>query len=112
MDCIFCKILAGELPSNKAYEDDTVFAFHDIQPQAPTHVLVVPKQHIPSMDAITEANSSLVADIFAAIPKIARALGLKDGYRVICNCGKHAAQTVPHLHFHIVGGQQLPTTVV
>lgn len=105
--CIFCKIVAGEIPSKKVYEDEEILAFHDVNPQAPVHVLVIPKAHIPSAAAITPENSSLVARIFEKIPAIAQELGLTDGFRVITNCGKDACQSVPHLHFHILGGTQL-----
>ncbi len=108
MDCIFCKIIAGEIPSNKAYEDEYMLAFHDIAPQAPVHILVIPKEHIPSVDGINADNSAVVAKIFEAIPKIASAAGLTNGYRVITNCGDDACQTVKHLHFHIMGGKKLP----
>ena len=108
MDCIFCKIIAGDIPSAKVYEDDSVYAFRDIQPQAPVHVLVVPKTHVASADEITAENADLVAKIFAAIPKIAKAEGLTNGYRVITNCGEDACQSVKHLHFHLMGGRQLP----
>ena len=106
-DCLFCKIIAGEIPSTKVYEDETVFAFRDIAPQAPTHILVVPKAHISGMDGITAENSSLVAHIFEVIPQIAKAEGLTNGYRVVSNCGADAGQTVQHLHFHILGGKTL-----
>ena len=107
MDCLFCKIIAGDIPSNKVYEDDLCFAFYDIAPQAPTHILVVPKVHIPGCDGVTPENSAVVAHIFEVIPGIAEAEGLKDGYRVVSNCGPDAGQTVPHLHFHILGGKKL-----
>ena len=107
MDCIFCKIIAGEIPSKKAYEDDVMLAFHDINPQAPVHILVIPKTHIPSVDGITAENSAIVAKIFEKIPEIAAAAGLTNGYRVISNCGDDACQSVKHLHFHILGGRQL-----
>ena len=107
MNCLFCKIIAGDIPSTKVYEDDAVLAFRDIAPQAPTHILVIPKTHIPSVDGITAENSAVVAHIFEVIPQIAKAEGLKDGYRVVSNCGDHAGQTVKHLHFHILGGKQL-----
>ena len=107
MDCIFCKIIAGEIPSNKVYEDDKILAFHDINPEAPVHVLVIPKVHIPSVDGITAENSAVVARIFEVIPRIAKAEGLENGYRVVSNCGAHAGQTVQHLHFHILGGKPL-----
>ncbi len=106
-DCIFCKIIAGEIPSKKVYEDDKIFAFCDIAPQAPVHVLVIPKDHIPSVDAITGKNSSIVAAIFEKIPEIAASQGLNNGYRVISNCGEDACQSVKHLHFHILGGAKL-----
>ena len=107
MSCLFCKIAAGEIPSTKVYEDETVLAFRDIAPQAPTHILVIPKCHIPSVDGITAENSAVVAHIFEIIPAIAAAEGLMGGYRVVSNCGPDAGQTVPHLHFHILGGQEL-----
>lgn len=107
MDCLFCKIIAGEIPSTKVYEDEKVYAFRDINPQAPTHILVIPKEHIPSVDGINEGNSAVVAHIFECIPKIAKAEGLDGGYRVVSNCGDHACQSVKHLHFHILGGKQL-----
>ena len=107
MNCIFCMIVEGKIPSKKAYEDDEILAFHDINPQAPTHILVIPKVHIPSVDGITPENSAVVAKIFEKIPAIAAEAGLKGGYRVISNCGPDACQSVPHLHFHIIGGRQL-----
>ena len=112
MDCLFCKIIAGEIPSKKVYEDDNMLAFHDIAPEAPVHVLVIPKMHIPSMDAVTEENSAVVAHIFTKIPAIAKEAGITNGYRVLSNCGPDAAQSVPHLHFHILGGEQLPAHLV
>ena len=112
MDCIFCKIIAGDIPSNKVYEDDKILAFHDINPEAPVHVLVIPKVHIPSMDAVTEENSAVVEYIFEKIPAIAKTAGITNGYRVISNCGPDAAQSVPHLHFHILGGKELPAHIV
>ena len=107
MNCLFCKIIAGEIPSTKVYEDETVYAFRDINPQAPTHILVIPKVHIPSVDGITAENSAVVAHIFEVIPTIAAAENLTNGYRVVSNCGQDAGQTVHHLHFHILGGQEL-----
>ena len=107
MDCLFCKIVAGEIPSTKVYEDEKILAFRDIAPMAPTHILVIPKAHIPSVDGVTEENSAVVAHIFTVIPKIAEAEGLKNGYRVVSNCGPDAGQTVHHLHFHILGGRTL-----
>ena len=108
MDCIFCKIIKGDIPSKRAYEDEYCYAFHDINPQTPTHILVVPKLHIASVDEINEENSVYAAKIFEAIPKIAAQAGLAGGYRVISNCGDDACQTVKHLHFHIMGGRKLP----
>ena len=106
-NCLFCKIIAGEIPSTKVYEDDTILAFRDIAPQAPTHVLVVPKCHIQDTDGITAENSDVIAHIFAVIPQIAKEEGLENGYRVVTNCGADSGQTVPHLHFHILGGKQM-----
>ena len=108
MDCLFCKIAGGEIPCSKVYEDGSILAFRDIAPQAPTHILVIPKQHIASADAVTEESASLVAAIFAAIPAIAREAGLTNGYRVITNVGEDGCQSVKHLHFHILGGAKLP----
>jgi len=108
MDCLFCKIIAGDIPSSKVYEDEYVYAFNDINPQTPVHILVVPKTHICCADAIDAENSVYVAKIFEAVPKIAASAGLKNGYRVITNCGDDACQSVKHLHFHIMGGRKLP----
>ena len=105
--CLFCKIVAGEIPSTKVYEDDKILAFRDIAPQAPSHILVIPKIHIPSVDGINDDNASVIAHIFTKIPEIAKKEGLTNGYRVVSNCGPDACQTVPHLHFHILGGKQL-----
>ena len=106
-NCLFCKIVAGEIPSTKVYEDAQILAFRDIAPQAPTHILVIPKAHIGSVAEITAENSAVVAHIFEVIPQIAGAENLETGYRVVSNCGADAGQTVPHLHFHILGGKQL-----
>ncbi len=106
-NCLFCKIIAGDIPSTKVYEDETVLAFRDIAPQAPTHILVIPKAHIGSVAEITGDNSAVVAHIFEVIPTIAKAEGLEGGYRVVSNCGDDAGQTVHHLHFHILGGKKL-----
>ena len=106
MDCLFCKIINGEIPSNKVYEDDQVFAFRDIEPQAPTHILIIPKQHIKSAAEIDESNSAVVAHIFEVAAKIAKQEGLDDGFRIVNNCGDIAGQTVKHLHFHIMGGRE------
>ena len=107
MNCLFCKIIAGDIPSTKVYEDETVFAFRDIAPQAPTHILVIPKAHISGCNGVTAENSAVVAHIFEVIPQIAQAEGLENGYRVVSNCGDDAGQTVHHLHFHILGGKKL-----
>ena len=107
MNCLFCKIIAGDIPSTKVYEDETVFAFRDIEPQAPTHILVIPKEHISGCNGVTAENSAVVAHIFEVIPQIAKAEGLDNGYRVVSNCGDDAGQTVHHLHFHILGGKKL-----
>ena len=106
MDCLFCKIIEGAIPSSKVYEDDMCLAFRDINPQAPTHILVIPKVHIACLDEITAENSKYVAHIFECIPKIAAAEGITD-YRVLTNNGADAGQTVRHLHFHILGGRVL-----
>ncbi len=106
MDCLFCRIIAGEIPSKKVYEDEKVFAFYDINPQAETHVLVVPKQHICCANAIDADNCTAVADVFRAIPVIAEKLGVTD-YRIINNCGAGAGQTVMHLHFHLLADSKL-----
>lgn len=103
-DCLFCRIIAGEIPSTKVYEDEKVYAFRDINPMAPTHILIVPKEHIASAADINEQNAALVAHIFAVIPKIADAEGLKNGFRVVTNSGADACQSVQHLHFHLLGG--------
>ena len=107
MNCLFCKIIAGDIPSTKVYEDERVFAFRDIAPQAPTHILVIPKEHISGCNGVTAENSAVVAHIFEVIPQIAKAEGLENGYRVVSNCGDDAGQTVHHLHFHILGGKKL-----
>ena len=106
-NCLFCKIVAGVIPSTKVYEDAQVLAFRDIAPQAPTHILVIPKTHIPSVNGVTPENSDVVAHIFEVIPQIAAEEGLTGGYRVVSNCGDDAGQTVHHLHFHILGGKKL-----
>lgn len=105
MDCIFCKIAAGEIPSTKVYEDESVVAFNDLDPQAPVHVLIIPKEHIASAAEINEENSSVVAHIFEVAAKIAKEKGLDDGYRIVNNCGESAGQSVKHLHFHLMGGR-------
>ena len=112
-DCLFCKIIKGEIPSTKVYEDEFVYAFKDINPEAPVHILVVPKKHIESVNAIEEVDENLIGKIFLAIKKIAKEQGIAEqGYRVVSNCGKNAGQTVMHLHFHILGGKELGEKVL
>lgn len=105
--CIFCGIVDGSIPSRKVYEDEQILSFYDLEPQAAVHVLVIPKQHISCADEVNESNSAVIAHVFEKIPVITRSLGLKDGYRVVTNCGQHGCQSVKHLHFHILGGEQL-----
>ena len=106
MDCLFCKIASGDIPSKKAYEDELVYAFHDIDPQAPVHILIIPKNHIASADEITSENSQVVAHIFEVAAKLAKDNGLSaDGYRIVTNIGEAGGQTVKHLHFHLMGGR-------
>ena len=111
-DCIFCKIIAGEIPSDKLYEDDAVIALRDIHPQAPVHFLVVPKAHIRSAAEISAENSAEVSHCFEVIAKLSVQEKLSDGFRVINNCGENAGQTVPHLHFHVLAGKILGETLV
>ena len=111
MDCIFCKIAAGEIPSAKVFENERVVAFRDIAPQAPVHILVIPRAHIGGADEITPENSGEVAAVFEAIPAIAKKEGLQNGFRVITNCGEDGCQSVRHLHFHLLGGRKLPETM-
>ena len=111
-NCLFCKIISGEIPSAKVYEDDMVYAFKDINPQAPVHILVIPKKHIPSMDMIDQAGDEELASCLRAVQKIAKQENLVNGYRVVSNCGPDACQSVPHLHFHILGGKQLSDGMV
>jgi histidine triad (HIT) family protein len=107
MDCLFCKIAAGEIPSTKVYEDEKVLAFHDIAPIAPVHFLVIPKTHITGADKIEAENEAIVGHIFSVIAKVTKELGLENGFRVVNNCGKDAMQSVEHLHFHVLGGRLL-----
>ena len=107
MDCLFCSIINGDIPSTKVYEDDSCFAFMDINPQTPVHCLVIPRSHISSANDISEESSAAVAAIFSAIPKIAKKLGLTNGYGIISNVGDDGCQSVKHLHFHILGGKKL-----
>lgn len=108
MDCVFCKIVAGEIPSKKLYEDEQVYAFFDIAPAAPVHFLVVPKAHVlESCDQVEPQHAPLLGHIFAVIARLAKEQGLGGGYRVVTNCGADAGQTVQHLHFHVLGGGTL-----
>ena len=106
MDCIFCKIAAGEIPAKKAYEDESVVAFYDLEPQAPVHILIIPKEHIASCAEITAENSAVVAHIFEVAAKLGKELGLDNGYRIVNTCGADGGQPVHHLHFHFMGGRQ------
>ncbi len=112
-DCIFCKIIKGEIPSTKVYEDEKVLAFKDINPVAPVHVLIIPKEHIASTNNITSENSNYISAIYEKIPEIAEITGVKEqGYRLICNCGESAGQTVKHTHFHLIGGKELGIEII
>ena len=106
-DCLFCKIVAGEIPSTKVYEDETVLAFRDIAPQAPTHVLVIPKTHIQDAGQINAENAALAAHCLEVAAQVAKMEGLDNGFRVVTNCGEDAGQTVHHLHFHVLGGKAM-----
>ena len=106
-DCIFCRIIAGEIPSKKVYEDELCYAFYDIAPLAPVHFLVVPKAHLASAAEITEENAAVVGHIYAVIAKLTKELGVAEGFRVVTNCGEAAGQTVRHLHFHVLAGRNL-----
>lgn len=112
MDCLFCKMIKGEIPIKKVYEDENVLAFHDIAPNAPVHVLVIPKLHIGSANEVTPENSFAIAKVFEAIPTVAKELGLDNGYRIISNCGEDALQSVKHIHFHILGGKRMEGKLV
>ena len=106
-DCLFCAIIAGEIPGTKVYEDEVCYAFRDINPQAPTHILVVPKEHIASLNELNGENAPIAAHCLCMAKKIASQEGLENGWRLVCNCGPDAGQTVHHLHFHILGGKRL-----
>jgi histidine triad (HIT) family protein len=106
-DCLFCKIAGGEVPSKKVYEDDEFFAFHDITPQAPTHVLVIPKRHVVSLDEVEEGDEALLGRLLLLCQRLARELGIASGYRVVNNCGAPAGQSVFHVHFHLLGGRPM-----
>lgn len=108
MDCLFCKIVKGEIPSTKVYEDDVVYAFNDITPVAPTHVLIIPKAHMSSALDVNDANSNIIGHIFSVANKIAKDIGIdKSGFRIVNNCGEDGGQTVNHIHFHLIGGRNL-----
>ena len=108
MDCLFCKIINGDIPSSKVYEDELVYAFRDIEPQAPVHILIIPKEHIASANELTEEHASVVGHVFAVAAEIAKAEGIAEGgYRIVNNCGEDGGQTVKHLHFHMLGGRSL-----
>ncbi len=107
-DCLFCKIIEGAIPSTKVYEDESVYAFRDIEPQAPEHIIIVPKNHIASANEITAENSMVISKIFEAAAKIAKDLGFAEkGYRIVNNCGEDGGQTVGHIHFHLLAGRNL-----
>lgn len=107
-DCIFCKIVKGEIPSEKVYEDELIFAFKDISPEAPTHVLIIPKKHIKSLNDLTDNDANIIAHIYITLKELAKQLGIKEnGYRIVSNCGEHGGQTVDHIHFHLLGGRTL-----
>ena len=113
MSCIFCEIINGNIPSNTVYEDDMIKAFHDIEPAAPVHVIIVPKKHIASANDVSGEDAGYIAHIFECIPAIAKELGIaEDGYRIINNCGKNGGQTVGHIHFHLLGGKDLGAKLV
>lgn len=107
MDCVFCKIAAGEIPSKKVYEDDQILAFCDLEPQAPVHILLIPKKHIGSAAEVTPENSAVVAHIFEVAARLAKENKLDRGFRIVCNTGTDGGQSVPHLHFHLLGGRSM-----
>ena len=107
MDCLFCKIIEGEIPSQCLYEDDKIYVFKDIDPQAPVHFLVIPKKHIDSLDTMADDDSELIGYVFKKIRDLAKEQGLKDGYRVVNNIGEDGGQSVKHMHFHVLGGRSL-----
>ena len=106
-DCIFCKIVRGEIPAKVIYEDDKVLAFNDVDAQAPTHFLVIPKQHLSKLTEIDNTNSEIISHIYEVISKLAAQLGLEKGFRVVSNCGEDGGQSVPHIHFHVLAGRSL-----
>lgn len=107
-DCLFCKIVAGDIPSTKVYEDDKVYAFNDIEPQTPTHIIIVPKMHISSSNELTDDNAEVIGHIFTVAAKIAKEKGFAEkGWRIVNNCGEDGGQTVGHIHFHLLAGRNL-----
>lgn len=107
-NCIFCKIVKGEIPSKKVYEDELILVFKDISPEAPTHVLIIPKKHIKSLNDLNENDANIIAHIYIKLKELAQQLGIKEnGYRIVSNCGEHGGQTVEHIHFHLLGGRSL-----
>ena len=106
-DCVFCKIAEKEIPSNIVYEDDQIICFHDLEPQAPVHVLIIPKKHIASMDDVSADDQQLMGYIMTKVNEIAKTLGLENGYRLVNNCGEDGFQTVKHLHFHLLGKRKM-----
>lgn len=106
-DCLFCKIIKGDIPSDKVYEDELVYVFKDIAPTAPVHLLVIPKEHISKLDEVDESNSAVIAHIYEVVAKLSKDLDLKDGFRVVSNCGESAGQSVFHIHFHLLAGRPL-----
>ncbi|QSX06845.1 histidine triad nucleotide-binding protein [Sedimentibacter sp. zth1] len=109
MNCVFCEIVNGKIPSQKVFENDKILAFKDISPMAPVHVVIIPKEHIESVNQINDANSSIITEIFNKIPKIAQIMGVEEsGYRIITNYGDDGCQSVKHMHFHLLGGKKLP----
>ncbi len=107
MDCLFCKIINKEIPTDFIYEDEKLVAFKDISPQAPVHILIIPKDHIPSNNDITNENSAIVGHVFVLAKKLAKEYGLEEGYRIVNNCKEHGGQSVNHIHFHVLGGRQM-----
>lgn len=107
LDCLFCKIVDGEIPSNIVYEDEKIIAFKDTNPQAPVHVLLIPKEHIESANHLNEDHKELVGHIYIVAKDLSKELGLDNGYRIVNNCSKDGGQTVDHIHFHLLGGRQL-----
>ncbi len=106
-DCVFCKIVNSQIPAKKVYEDEYAVCFHDLEPQAPVHVLIIPKRHVASLDDVTEDEQEMLGHIMVLISKIAKELGLENGYRLVCNCGEDGFQSVKHLHFHLLGKRKM-----